>query len=502
MNLTLTGTPNEKQIEFFKATARHIAYGGARGGGKSWAMRRKFVLLALNYPGLKLLLMRRTLSELRGNHIDPLLRELAPALQDGSIKYVESRHEFSFFNGSIIRLGYCDAEKDVYQYQGQEYDVIGLEEATQFTETQMQFISTCNRSVRADFKPRMYYTCNPGGVGHNWVKRLFVDREYQNAEKAENYVFIPARVKDNTVLLENNPEYIDVLMNLPEDLRRAHLEGDWDALLGQFFKEWRRDKHVCEPFDIPVHWKRFRSMDWGYNDPCCVLWYAVSPDGHIYVYDEYYKRERLAHDVAQTIREKTGTVRCSYTVASPDMWAKRGALMKSAGGFEGESIAEVFMKSKVPLIPADNSRIVGWQRVREYLRDAPDGVPYLQVFSTCENLIKYMPLLQYDEHDNEDAADGNDHACLVGETIIKTVDGDVPIKDLVGKTGEAWCYGGEKIKRRFFDVRKTRTNAEIFEVEMVDGTIFRGTGDHKVLLTSGKWKEIQQLTDADCIVRI
>ena len=409
-NIVLTGVPNPKQREFFKATARHIAYGGARGGGKSWAMRRKFVLLAMNYPRLKLLLMRRTFPELDANHIKPLLAELAAAMQAGRVKYTEAKREFKFWNGSTIKMGYCDAEKDVYQYQGQEYDVIGLEEATQFTESQMQFITTCNRSTRTDFKPRMYYTCNPGGVGHNWVKRLFVDRDYQNKERAENYVFIKARVYDNDVLLDANPEYIDMLENLPEDLRRAHLEGDWDALLGQFFREWRRDKHVCEPFDIPAHWRRFRAMDWGYNDPCCVLWFAVGPDGHIYVYDEHYQSALLATDVSKIIKEKTGLSRVSYTVASPDMWSKRGAILKTDGGFAGENIAEVFMKSGVPVTPADNSRIVGWQRVREYLRDAPDGVPYLQVFSTCENLIKYMPLLQFDDHNREDAADGNDHA--------------------------------------------------------------------------------------------
>ncbi|MDO4573551.1 MAG: phage terminase large subunit, partial [Clostridia bacterium] len=152
MEIHLRGYPNPRQIEFFLSRARHTAYGGARGGGKSWAMRRKFVLLALRHEGLKLLLLRRTLPELTENHVRPLLEELS-----GLITYNQTQRVMTFPNGSRIRLGYCEAEKDVYQYQGQEYDVVGLEEATHFTESQMQFITTCNRTVRRDFTPRMYY---------------------------------------------------------------------------------------------------------------------------------------------------------------------------------------------------------------------------------------------------------------------------------------------------------------------------------------------------------
>lgn len=401
---------NPKQKLFFEAKAPHIAYGGARAGGKSWAMRVKFVLLAMRYPNLKILLLRRTLTELKGNHLDALLDLLSPAINKGHIQYSVTNHEFKFWNGSFIRLGYCEAEKDVYRYQGHEYDIIGLEEATQFTETQMQFLTTCNRSTRADFAPRMYYTCNPGGVGHNWVKRLFIDKEYRQYEKPEDYIFIPANIYDNKILLETRPEYLTALQNLPDDLRRAHLEGDWDALMGQFFREFRRGRHVCEPFEIPGYWRRFRAIDWGYNDPCCVLWFAISHDKRIYVYDEIYQNQTLANDMAPLIKYKTSDDKVSYTVASPDMWAKRGTLLKTEGGQTGESISDVFQKSGVHLRPADNSRVVGWQRVREYLRDAPDGKPYLQIFSNCENLIREFPLLQFDENNKEDAMDGNDHA--------------------------------------------------------------------------------------------
>lgn len=400
--LVLEGEPNPRQELFFEATAPHIAYGGARGGGKSWAMRRKFVLLANRYDGLRLLLLRRTLPELNENHVIPLMKELA-----GYAQYNKDQKVIKFPNGSRIKLGYCDAEEDVYQYQGQEYDVIGLEEATHFTEAQMQFLTTCNRSVRTDFTPRMYYTCNPGGVGHAWVKRLFIDRNYRGKEKPEDYVFIPAKLTDNTVLMERNPGYMTVLENLPEHLRRAHLEGDWDALEGQYFEEFNRELHVCKPFKIPSWWKRFRAMDWGYRDPCCVLWFAVAPDGRVYVYDELYVTKTIASIVAKMIREKSVGCKFAYTAASPDAWAKRGA----TDGIEGVSVEQVFSKNGVALTKADNSRIVGWQRVREFLQVTDGDRPMLQIFDCCRNLIRTLPTLTYDRNDKEDVSDRcEDHA--------------------------------------------------------------------------------------------
>ena len=405
MKLMLEGFPSERQREFFLSRARHTAYGGARGGGKSWAMRRKFILLALRYPGLNLLLLRRTLPELRENHLIPMQRELY-----GFAVYNSAERVFRFPNGSRIKLGYCDTMQDVYQYQGQEYAVIGLEEATHFTEEQMRFLTTCNRTTRKDFSPRMYYTCNPGNVGHAWVKRLFIDRLYAENENPNDYLFIPARIYDNKVLLEADPNYIRQLEALPEELRRAHLGGDWDVHAGQYFREFSRDRHVIEPFEIPSWWRRFRSMDWGYNDPCCVLWHAVDGENRVYTYRELYVRETRAGEVAAMVLELSRGESISYTVASPDMWQKRGAVLSGAGGFEGETLAELFTSSGLSLTPADNSRVPGWNRVRDFLAVAPDGRPNWLCFSDCRNLIRQLPALQFDQHNREDAADGDDHA--------------------------------------------------------------------------------------------
>ncbi|MBQ4458946.1 MAG: terminase family protein [Clostridia bacterium] len=404
--LVLQGEPNEKQILFFLARAPHIAYGGAKGGGKSWAMRRKFVLLCSRYAGLRALLLRRTFPELEGNHIMPLRAEL-----EGYAKYSVEKRMFTFPNKSILKLGYCDTEADVFQYQGQEYEVIGFEEATQFTEFQMKYIAACNRTTRTDFKPRVYYTCNPGGVGHDYIKRLFIDRRFQDGEEPDDYVFIPARVTDNTALMQADPQYIKNLKALPEHLRKGYLDGDWDIVDGQFFSEFQRSLHVVKPFPIPSEWRKFRAMDWGYNAPCCVLWFAVAPDRRVYVYREYYERQRLAKDVAKTVREMTLFEDISYTVASPDAWQQRGI---GKVGMQGESIAETFMLNGVPLIPADNSRVIGWQRCHENLALAADGLPYVQIFSNCENLIRTLPLLTYGKissNRHEDVSDTcEDHA--------------------------------------------------------------------------------------------
>ena len=236
--------PYPKQEEFFKADSTRIAYGGARGGGKSWAMRTKFILLALTYPGIQILLLRRTFPELRENHIIPLQKTLK-----GIAVYRDSTKEFTFKNKSRIKLGYCLNESDILQYQGQAYEVIGMEEATQFTYMQYIALTESNRlsGNTANFVPRMYFTCNPGGVGHEWVKRLFVDRNYGENESKKDYTFIPSTVYDNEYLITKNPQYVKTLEALPPLRRKAMLYGDWDAFEGQYFPEFSRERNVCLP---------------------------------------------------------------------------------------------------------------------------------------------------------------------------------------------------------------------------------------------------------------
>ena len=406
--ILLKGYPNPRQKEFFCSRARHTAYGGARGGGKSWAMRNKLILLALRYPGLQILLLRRTLQELKDNHINQM-----QLILDGIADYNGSEHVFTFPNGSRIRLGYCALEKHVYQYQGQEYDVIGLEEATHFTEAQQQFLTTCNRSPRPDFSPRMYYTMNPGGVGHMWVKRLFIDRQYKRKEKPENYLFIPAKLSDNPALFENDPTYLETLENLPEDLRRAHLEGDWDVLSGQYFPEFRRvvhettledgttvtvQPHLIPAFPIPEHWTRFRAIDYGLDRAVC-LWGAFGDMGQAIIYKEYAESNLIISNFAAQIKARTNEP-IQATFAPKDMWQRTQDT--------GRAKAELFWEAGIELTPAANGRVDGWLNLKEWMKPIPggDGViaPRLQITDNCTELISCLPNLQHDEKNVSDVA--------------------------------------------------------------------------------------------------
>lgn len=320
----------------------------------------------------------------------------------GFAKFNADEKSFTFPNGSRLKLGYCDSESDVFQFQGQEYSIIGLEEACHFSESQMQFLTTCNRSTRTDIKPRMYYTANPGGVGHQWFKRLFIDREYREGENPDDYVFIPARVYDNAVLMDANPEYVKTLEALPEDLRRAHLEGDFSVFAGQFFREFRKEIHVRERFDIPDYWKKFRSLDYGLDMTAC-YWWAIANNGQCFIYRELHEPNLNLSQAAKKISEMTPQNEIiSYTVASPDLWNRRQET--------GASGMEIMSKNGLRgLVKAKHNRIQGWRMLREYLNPyvGEDGrkTARLQIFEDCKSAIKYFPMVIHDEHNPEDAAD-------------------------------------------------------------------------------------------------
>lgn len=409
--------PNAKQEMFFNSRKRFIGYGGSRGGGKSWALRTKFVLMAFKYSGIKLLLLRKTLPELRENHILPLLQML-----NGIAKYKADERAFVFTNGSRLKLGYCDHEKDIFQYQGQEYDVIGIEEATHFTWTMVEFLSTCNRSLRTDIKPRMYFTANPGNVGHKWFKRLFFDKKYIRSEKPEDYEFIPATVEDNAILMERNPEYIQVLDNLPDKLRKAHRFGDWNVFEGQYFEEFTDDEshyfdrkwtHVIEPFEIPPHWKVYRSFDFGYARPFACNWWTMDNDGRLYGICELYgctgepnvgvkwEPNKIFAKIRE-IEEGHRWLQGKHVigVADPSIWDSS----------RGESIAQTAEKNRVYFERGDNKRIPGWMQIRYRLAFDENGIPMMYFFKGCKDTIRTLPELIYDERSVEDLdTDGEDH---------------------------------------------------------------------------------------------
>ena len=400
--------PNEKQEQFFLCDKKYVAFGGARGGGKSWAVRTKAKLLALQYPGIRILLLRRTYQELESNHIRFLRAEL-----HGLALYKATARRFEFHNGSILDFGYCACDGDMDRYQGTEFDVIFIDEATQFTEQWLRQFSACLRGVN-DFPKRIYYTCNPGGPGHAYIKRLFIDRNYEPGENAEEYQFIAAKVEDNKALLKAQPEYVAQLKALPPQLRKAWLEGSWDTFSGQVFSELRNDPdhyadrrytHVIEPFDVPREWRVYRSYDFGYAKPFSVGWWAVDFDGVVYRILELYgcngtpnegvlwTPERQFSEIHRVEKEHPLLQgREIFGVADPAIWDSS----------RGESIYETALQHGVYFTPGDNRRIAGWMQVHYRLAFDERGYPQLYVFNTCKAFLRTIPTLLYSRTSPED----------------------------------------------------------------------------------------------------
>lgn len=407
MKKTLTfKRPYPKQAQFLRSRTRYTAYGGARGGGKSHVARMKAEMLCLRYAGIQVLFMRRTYPELKENHLLPARKEL-----DGIATYSGVEKAFSFPNGARLKFGYCRNDADLLQYQGLAYDVIFLEECTQFPERVFETMTESNRSsglMDEYFAPRMYFTCNPGGVGHAWFKRRFVDRDYRGTENPDDYLFLQATVKDNKFLLQNSPDYVRALENLPEDRRRAMLYGDWDVFEGQYFPEFTRETHTVEPFPIPAHWPRYRAFDYGMDMFACYF-VAMDEDGRAYVYKEIFegadkkgedgntgKRLTIAEAAHKMRALSRADEREALTFAPPDMWNRRQET--------GRSAAEIFAGYGVPLYKASNHRVQGWWDLKDWMKVRADGKPKILIFRNCVNLIRSLPLLLHDEKNPDDVS--------------------------------------------------------------------------------------------------
>lgn len=382
-----------KQRQFTRARSRYVAYGGARGGGKTHVLRWKAAGGALAYPGIRILIVRREYPELEQTVIIPM-RKMIPA---EVAVYNGTMHMMSFVNGSIIKFGHYGAG-DELEYQGQEYDWIFMDEATQFTEYQFRVLGACLRGA-ARIPRRMYLTCNPGGIGHFWVKRLFVTRSYREGEQAEDYTFIQATVYDNPHLLESSPEYVQQLELLPDDVRAAWLNGDWDAMSGTFFPEVRRDTHVVPDFwRIPAEWRKYRAFDYGLDMLAC-LWIAVDFEGRCYVYREIQRSGLIVSEAARLMLDLTPPgEHIDATLAPPDMWNRQKD--------SGKSMAELFMENGVGIIRSSSSRVQGWMALKELLKPmrSPEDRPGLVFCEGCPRIFSDMQSIQHDEKKPEDCA--------------------------------------------------------------------------------------------------
>lgn len=427
-----------KQGLDFQSAATEVLYGGAAGGGKSYVKRASAIRWCVEVPGIQVYLFRRTLPDLRDNHLrgpTSLHVMLEPYTTSGAVRYRAVENEFEFWNGSTLHLCYCDSENDVEKYRGAEIHVLIIDELTHFSEYQYRFLRSRVRiaglPVPEKYKarlPRIETASNPGSIGHAWVKRTFI------APKAANEIwqappeeggmirqFIPARLADNPYLTRDDPSYADRLRGLGADnLVRAMLDGDWDIVAGQAFEKLRRDTHCIEPFTPPEDWLVFGGFDWGSTRPFCFDLWAVSngnqlPDGRQYrrgamiLFNQLYGwngkpnegMRKEPEDVAEMMKKLMGTRRPAYIAADPSMWKVES----------GPSIAERFLGKGVALRRADNSRLVGYVELRQRIAGDEDG-PMLYATKNChDGFWRTMPDLVMDDRHVEDVETSQeDHA--------------------------------------------------------------------------------------------
>ncbi len=436
--------PSEKQCLFMADRHKYIGYGGARGGGKSWAVRVKAVLLCLRYAGIKVMIIRKTYPELQENHIIPLCEMLGCYADESEriASYNDGKKHIVFPNGSRILFRYCDNDKDALRFQGTEVDVLFVDEATQQSEEKMEKLRACVRGVN-DFPKRVYYTCNPGGEGHAWVKRLFIDRRFKEGEEPEDHSFIQSLITDNTALMEADPQYIKQLEALPPKLRDAWLYGNWEIFEGQFFEDFRTEPdmraaeahgesltaeelraqrrwvHVIEPFDLNAGscrgWRIMRSYDFGYGKPFSCAWWAIDYDGVIYRILELYgctgtpnegvrwTPDQQFAEIARIEREHPWLRGKKIEgVADPAIW----------DASRGESIADTAARYGLYFTKGDNERIPGWMQCHYRLQFDEEGYSRMYVFSNCAAFIRTVPGMMFSRTAPEDLdTEMEDHVC-------------------------------------------------------------------------------------------
>ena len=385
MKLHLTVT--KKQKAFIDAAESEVLFGGAAGGGKSYGQMVDALLFALKHPGSKQLVLRRTFAELEKS----LIRTSLTIFPREIYSFNSSSHTGRFKNGSLIDFGYCAAENDVYQYQSAEYDVIRFDELTHFTENQYVYLISRVRGAN-NFPKQIKSSTNPGGIGHSWVKKRFIDpAEPQKSfigEDGMTRIFLPAVLDDNKFLNEGDPDYRRRLLALPEREKKALLYGDWNIFEGQYFTEFNPKIHICSPFEIPKSWRKYRTIDYGLDRLAC-LWVAISPDNISYVYREFCKSNLTISRASEEICQRTPPSEDIYaTLAPPDMWSRSQET--------GKSKASLFSEYGVNFTKTSNDRECGWLAIKELL-SVRNGKTGLQIFSHCQEIIKCLPALIIDK---------------------------------------------------------------------------------------------------------
>ena len=399
--------PNDgPQTDFLAAGEQDVLYGGAAGGGISFAM---FVdpLRFMNRSEHRALLLRRSMPELR--ELIDKSRELYTKAFPGA-KFREVEKVWKFPSGATLEFGYLDRDADVYRYQGQSYSWIGIDELTQYpTEFPLQYLQSRLRTTDSEIKPYIRCTANPGGVGGHWVRKRYLTPAPPNeAFKGPDGLtrkFIPARLEDNPYLSKDG-RYEQMLASLPPVQRKQLLEGNWDVAEGAAFVEFNPEIHVIPPFKIPIHWAKYKGVDYGYAAESCCVWSTIDPDDDtLIIYRELYRKGLTGSALAEMITayEKDDN-KSIQGVLDTAAWNKTGV--------GGPTVGETLVRAGHKLRPADKNRIQGKIQIHEYLKqNKTTGRPRLQIFSNCVNLIRELQSIPVDPNKPEDVdTKASDHA--------------------------------------------------------------------------------------------
>tara|TARA_S200000501_G_scaffold335617_1_gene340398 strand:- start:761 stop:2440 length:1680 start_codon:yes stop_codon:yes gene_type:complete len=389
------------QEDFLASGETDVLYGGAAGGGKSYAM----LVDPLRYAhraSHRALIIRRSMPELR--ELIDKSRELYPKAFPGC-KYREVEKLWNFPSGAKIEFGFLERDADVYRYQGQAYSWIGFDEITHLpTEFSWNYLASRLRTTDSEIVPYMRCTANPGGVGASWVKKRYIDPTPPNesflGEDGLTRKFIPARLQDNPYLATDG-RYETMLNALPPTQRKQLLEGNWDVSEGAAFVEFSPVLHVIPPFEIPINWERVKGIDYGYASESACVWGAIDPeDGTLVIYRELYRKGLLGTELAEMLT----------AMEVEDPFSIQGVLDTACWnrtGTTGPTVGETLLRAGHKLRRADKNRIQGKIQVHEYLKVTQSGRPRLQIFNTCPHLIRELQSIPLDKSNPEDV---NTHA--------------------------------------------------------------------------------------------